>query len=133
MPAYLKRFAALAAIVMVQLRSLTQVAEPEPVDYPFSASDISQLHRIAHDPAAASVDDQTWSGLLVEPYFAMLAGQLSIFGKQVLHHRLRDGLRDGERSARGDGVRLAQRLPCAAARRQPGAGRECQSIEAGLT
>jgi nucleoside-triphosphatase THEP1 len=94
-----ERLAAFAAVAMAQLRSLIQVAEPEPVDYPFGASDISRYHRIVHDPAAPSVDEQTWAGLLVEPYFDMLAGHLSIFGKQVLHHRLRAGLDEEERAA----------------------------------
>jgi hypothetical protein len=102
--ATIEKIAALGAIASAQLRSLIQVEEPEPVDYPFSVSDIAQFHRISHDPSAVSVDEQTWSGLLVDSYFELLAGQLRIFGKQVLHHRLRDGMGEGDRAA------LAERL-----------------------
>jgi hypothetical protein len=34
------------------------------------ASDIGQLQRIAHTPAAPSVDGQTWKGLLPDASFA---------------------------------------------------------------
>jgi hypothetical protein len=92
MSVYLRQAAAL-------LRSLFHVADPEPVDYPFTASDIGQLQRIGADPATASVDQPTWQGLLLDPYFAMVAGEVSIFGKQVLHQRLCDGLDDAPRAA----------------------------------
>jgi hypothetical protein len=87
------------------LRSLATVAEPEPVDYPFSAGDVGQLQRLTQDGDAATVDPQTWHGLLLDPYFAMLTGQVSIFGKQVLHHRLADGLADAPRAALGERLR----------------------------
>ncbi|MES2757167.1 MAG: DNA mismatch repair protein MutS [Pseudomonadota bacterium] len=69
------------------------------MDYPFVASDIGQLQRIERDRAAAAMDQPSWSGLLVDPYFEMLTGQVSIFGKQVLHQRLCDGLADAPRAA----------------------------------
>lgn len=99
MLAYSKKVSAFLTLLLTQLRSFAHIAEPEPVDYPFAASDVAQLHRIAHDPAVAAVDAQTWNGLLLDPYFARLSGQVSIFGKQVLHQRLADGLDDAPRAA----------------------------------
>ncbi len=99
MSVYLRKAAAL-------LRSLFHVADPEPVDYPFAASDIGQLQRIGADPAAAAVDQPTWQGLLLDPYFAMIASEVSIFGKQVLHQRLCDGLDDAPRDALSARLRL---------------------------
>lgn len=95
----LKKLSMLAALAKSRLLSLVQVAETASVDYPFAASDIGQLHRIARDPQAASMDAATWQGMLVDPYFAKLTGAVSIFGKQVLHQRLCDGLADGPRAA----------------------------------
>ncbi|GGE71161.1 MutS-related protein [Massilia psychrophila] len=102
--AYFRKTDGLAALVRAQFRSTFDVAGTDPVDYPFAASDIAQLHRIRRDPGAQSVDAQTWTGLLLDAYFARLTGQASIFGKQVLHHRLIDGLGDAARQ------RLAERV-----------------------
>jgi hypothetical protein len=111
MSGYFKRVAASLASLILQFRALAHIAEPDPFDYPFAASDIAQLHRIIHDPAAAAVDEPTWSGLLLDPYFASLTGQVSIFGKQVLHHRLRDGLDDAARAALAERLRSLMRDP----------------------
>ena len=99
MPTFFEKLSAFPALVMVQLRSLVQVAEPEPVDYPFAASDIAQLQRITHQADVASLDAPTWQGMLIDPYFARLTGTVSIFGKQVLHQRLADGMTDASRAA----------------------------------
>jgi hypothetical protein len=99
------------APMIAQVRSLANFAETDLADYPFTASDIAQLQRITHDPAVASVDEQTWSGLLLDPYFTMLTGQVSIFGKQVLHQRLCDGLGDAAREELGERLRLLMRDP----------------------
>jgi hypothetical protein len=109
--AYLNRAGAFLAALVVQLRGFVRVADSEPVDYPFAASDIAQLQRIMHDPAASSVDQQTWRGLLLDPYFSMLTGQVSIFGKQVLHQRLSDGLGDAARAALAQRLRALMREP----------------------
>ena len=111
MPAYFKKVSYFFSFLLTKFRVLAQIPDSEPVDYPFAASDIAQLHRIAHDPAVASVDPQTWNGLLLDPYFAMLAGQVSIFGKQVLHQRLADGLDDAPRTALAQRLRALMREP----------------------
>ncbi len=97
-------------------------AEPDPVDYPFAASDIGQLHRLSHADGAAAVDAQTWDGLLLDAYFEKLTGQVSIFGKQVLHDRLAGGLADAPRAALGERLRslLADRMQLAALQRASG-------------
>ena len=104
MSAFFKRVKDSFTVMVSNFRLLAQIPDSEPFDYPFVASDIAQLQRIAHDPAVASVDAQTWDGLLLDPYFVMLTSKVSIFGKQVLHQRLADGLGDAARAA------LAQRL-----------------------
>jgi hypothetical protein len=111
MSVYFKKVSAFFAVVFAKFRLLAQIPDSEPVDYPFAASDIAQLHRIAHDPAVAAVDAQTWHGLLLDPYFATLTGQVSIFGKQVLHQRLADGLDDVPRAALAQRLRALMREP----------------------
>jgi hypothetical protein len=108
MPPFFDRVFGFAALT-TQLRSLVRIAEPEPVDYPFVASDIAQLHRIQLAPGAPSVDGPTWDGLLLDAYFAMLTERVSIFGKQVLHQRLRDGLADESRERTCERVRALMR------------------------
>lgn len=107
MSAFLKKVSGFATSLIKQF----QFAESEPVDHYFTAGDIGQLHRISRDPALASIDEQTWSGLLVDAYFETLAGPASIFGKQVLHQRLRDGMRDAPRDAACERLRALMRDP----------------------
>jgi hypothetical protein len=94
-----------------QVRGWLLLPEPDPHDYPFAASDIAQLHRISADPAAAPIDETTWRELLLERYCAQLSAQVSIFGQQVLHQRLRAGLGDAECEALGERVRALMRDP----------------------
>jgi hypothetical protein len=124
MVAYFRKVAVLVTLLLSQFRSLFHVAEPEPIDYPFAASDIAELHRISRDPAASSVDAQTWNGLLLDDYFSLLAGQVSIFGKQVLHHRLADGLGDAARAALAERLRSLMRDPS----QLEALGRACRSL-----
>jgi hypothetical protein len=104
MVAYFHKAGGVLTLLLTQCRSVFRVAEPEPRDYPFAPSDIAQLHRLHHAAVidtgskASSLDAQTWTGLLLDDYFARLTGQVSIFGKQVLHHRLVDGLGDAARA-----------------------------------
>lgn len=86
-------------LLLTQFRSIFRIAEPEPVDYPFVASDIGQLHRTCGDRSASCIDEQTRKGLLLDDYFALLTERVSIFGKQVLHHRLIEGLNGPARAA----------------------------------
>ncbi|HEU4372367.1 MAG TPA: hypothetical protein VFS02_02705 [Telluria sp.] len=111
MPAFFQQVRVFFVSVLARFRLLAHIPDSEPVDYPFAASDIAQLHRIARDPVSASVDAQTWSALLLDPYFAMLAGQVSIFGKQVLHQRLADGLGDAPRAVQVQRLRALMRDP----------------------
>jgi hypothetical protein len=79
-------------------------AEREPPSPFFTPDEIARLHRAQRDPHT-SLDDQTWQDLLLESYEDKLAQGTSIFGRQVLHHRLRAGLEDGDCAALGGRLR----------------------------
>ena len=111
--ANVRRLPVLLTLLAGQFRSLFHVAEPEPVDYPFLPGDIARLHCIDRDGdgQAGALDAQTWSGLLMDDYFALLSGQVSIFGQQVLHQRLAGGLGDDARALRAERVRALMSDP----------------------
>lgn len=70
----------------------------EPPSPFFTLDEIGRLHRAGMDPRSA-LDDQTWHDLLLESWEDKLAQDTSIFGRQLLHRRLRAGLRDAECAA----------------------------------
>jgi hypothetical protein len=80
-----------------QLRALLTPGEgPEPHDYPFAPTDVAQLQRLtAHDRPDA-LDDQSWRDLLLDRYSEQLSLETSIFGRQALYRRLRNGASDEE-------------------------------------
>jgi hypothetical protein len=82
-----------------------------PLDYPFAPTDVAQLQRLTATPGDAALDDQTWNDLLLERYSEQLSAGVSIFGRQVLHQRLRAGLCDGDAAALGERVRLLMQDP----------------------
>jgi hypothetical protein len=96
---------------VARLRAFLIIPDREPVDYPFVASDVAQLHRLRSDPARAALDDATWKDLLLDAYRAQLSEQVSIFGQQVLYQRLRAGLDDAQCAAVGERVRELMRDP----------------------
>lgn len=73
-------------------RSLAPTASPPPRHF-FSSDEVERLHRLDGKPAT-SIDDQTWNDLLLESFEEKLAPDSSIFGRQVLHRRLRAGIDD---------------------------------------
>lgn len=75
------------------------IPDSEPSDYPFASSDVAQLHRLCSDPAAASIDDASWKDLMLDVYSERLSREVSIFGQQVLHQRLRVGRGDADPAA----------------------------------
>jgi hypothetical protein len=81
------------------LRGFTP-AETEPPAHPFAPTDIAQLQRLTASDPAASLDDQTWRDLLLDRYADSLSGEVSIFGRQELHRRLRGGADDAEAAHR---------------------------------
>jgi hypothetical protein len=81
------------------LRGAVAMPERAPLDYPFVASDIAQLHRVRANAGTPSLDDQTWNDLLLGPYLGELSRETSIFGKQELYRRLRAGVPSAERMA----------------------------------
>jgi len=67
--------------------------EREPPSHVFTPDEIGRLHR-ALPSTRAALDDQTWRDLLLDTYQDKLAHEVSIFGRQELHCRLRAGLDD---------------------------------------
>jgi hypothetical protein len=86
-----------------QSSALFAFADRAPADYPFVASDIGAFHRL--HAGADDIDVQTWSDLLVDRYAATLAPQTSIFGRQLIEHRLRAGQDDEACAAQVERVR----------------------------
>lgn len=84
-------------------------ADTEPAPYPFVASDVTQLQRIL--PASDSIDEQTWSDLLLEAYSDILAQEVSIAGRQVLYQRLSNGVSDADILPHIDSVRTLMSDP----------------------
>jgi len=83
----------------ISLSNLTQLREPEPVDYPFVVGDVARLHAASARDPGADLDEQTWRDLLLERYGELLAPQVSIFGRQWLYRRLRAGASEEEVAA----------------------------------
>jgi len=78
--------------------------DTEPPEHFFTTVDIGRLQSLTHDPRRA-LDEQTWRDLLLETYEERLAQGSSIYGRQLLHRRLRDGLDDTECAALGERLR----------------------------
>ncbi|NVD99718.1 DNA mismatch repair protein MutS [Massilia sp. BJB1822] len=61
----------------------------EVVDYPFIEHDVARYHVLTQDAQPAMLDEQTWREMLLSAYSERLASGASIFGRQMLHARLR--------------------------------------------
>jgi MutS domain V len=57
----------------------------------FTPHEIASLHRAVRSPGTAAVDDATWHDLQLDAYMRQQAAELSVFGRQMLWHRLRCG------------------------------------------
>lgn len=68
---------------------------PPPPHHFFTPDEVATLHRQDAD-TATSIDDQSWADLLLASYEEKLAPHASIFGRQLLHKRLRAGVKDEE-------------------------------------
>lgn len=86
--------------LLVRLVALITPAEPEPHDYPFAPTDVAQLQRLTPHDDTATLDDATWRDLLLDRYSERLSIDISIFGRQVLYRRLRNGAGDDEAALR---------------------------------
>jgi len=73
-------------------------ANAEPPSPYFTPDEIGRLYRAQGDHRSA-LDDQTWHDLLLESWEERLAQDTSIFGRQLLHRRLRAGLQDADCAA----------------------------------
>ncbi|MDC8760812.1 MutS-related protein [Janthinobacterium fluminis] len=74
-------------------------AAAEPGHYPFARSDVAMFHRVAGG-AGVALDDATWDDMLLDQYTDRLAPGTSIFGRQLLYSRLRQGAPDDDGAAR---------------------------------
>lgn len=79
------------------LATLAPSTAPPPNHF-FTPQDIGRLHD-QDGPSRASIDAQTWDDLLLPSFEDKLAPEASIFGRQVLHRRLRAGVDDAACSA----------------------------------
>ncbi len=70
-----------------------QDLSPTPPRHFFTPDEIGRLHRLDGE-RPTDIDAQTWDDLLLESFEEKLAPQASIFGRQVLHRRLRAGIGD---------------------------------------
>lgn len=96
--------------MLTQFLSGLAPVETEPPAYPFAPTDVARLHRLtAADDAA--IDDQTWRDLLIDRYADSLSGEVSIFGRQELHRRLRAGASAEECAARRERIERLLREP----------------------
>jgi len=86
--------------LLARVAALTTSAEPEPQDYPFAPSDVARLQRLTAGDADAALDDPTWRDLLLERYAELVSAETSIFGRQVLVRRLRNGSSEDEAALR---------------------------------
>lgn len=87
-------------------------AELEPPAYPFAPTDVAQLYRLTAPGDGTGLDNPTWRDLLLERYADSLSADVSIFGRQVLHRRLRAGAPDAECASRRERIgRLLEETP----------------------
>jgi hypothetical protein len=92
-------------------RRLAGAGEQEPPAYFFTPDEVARLYRSGEH--GAGIDDQTWNDLLLGDYEARLAEGVSIFGRQVLHRRLRAGLADADCGARRERLQVLLDDPAA--------------------
>jgi hypothetical protein len=85
--------------------------ETEPPAYPFAPLDVAQLQRLTASDPDGALDNQTWRDLLLERYADSLSDQVSIFGRQALHRRLRGGADDADASLRRERIERLLREP----------------------
>jgi hypothetical protein len=73
-------------------------ADFAPQDHVFAPTDVARLHGLTAHERADTLDDQTWSDLLLDRYSERLSVETSILGRQALYRRLRNGI-GGEEAA----------------------------------
>lgn len=93
------------------LTHLVQFKRTPILDHSFSRSDIAMLHTCTTTAIDPSIDEQTWTDLLLDQYADHVSPHVSIFGQQVLHQRLRNGLNDEACRAQTDRLRALQQNP----------------------
>jgi hypothetical protein len=82
-----------------QVRTLLLPREDDPPSCRFSRDEIAGLYRVVAQAQEGALDEPTWNDLLLDSYGDALSGEVSLFGRQVLYRRLREGLDDAGRAA----------------------------------
>ena len=100
-------------------RSMLPAARQEAPRHFFTPDEIGRLHRTGAD-SASDLDEQTWNDLLLASYEEQLAQEVSIFGRQVLHRRLRAGLDDAASADKRERIRALMADPARLARLHTG-------------
>jgi hypothetical protein len=75
---------------LAHLLALLSPREDEPPAHKFNRDEIARLYELTGE-SAGTLDDQSWSDLLLDRYADSLSGEVSLFGRQVLYRRLRNG------------------------------------------
>lgn len=80
----------------------------EPLDCPYTFDEIGALFKAITKADEGCIDDQTWKDLDLNAYSEKLSPQISIFGQQTIHLRLRKGVTDTECEVAADRYRMLQ-------------------------
>lgn len=67
------------------------------MDYPFARTDVARYNELTAVPV---IDAHSWKDLLLDAYLARLSEGVSIFGQQMLYHRLRSAAADSREQLR---------------------------------
>lgn len=77
----------------------------------FSEAECAKLFNLQCSGSPTALDEQTWSDLMVMPYFERVTEGASIFGKQIVYQRLRTGLDENSRVESGNQVKWLMGRP----------------------
>ncbi len=79
---------------------LFPIKEKGPSDFRFTLGEIAMFHQLVSESNSHGIDDQSWDDLLLNQYSRELSSEVSIFGQQILHHRLRNEVSHGDTQLR---------------------------------
>ena len=92
----------LTALIKKKCKSITyffhqflSIDATVPTDFRFTRNEIAMFHQLAPESGSLGIDDQSWDDLLLNQYSDELSSEVSIFGQQILHHRLRNEVSHG--------------------------------------
>lgn len=102
---YLGKYRVYGRLGFNRVCAMLAPAEAALADFPFVRSDVAMFDRMTcRGGGGAAIDGQTWSDMLLDEYSDLLAPGTGIFGRQILHARLRQGDPDQTCAARLRGL-----------------------------